>query len=201
MSLASMVDTRLSLQQAQDTHAIGSPDAAGIATNIINQITRWIPTETITIYVVLLALLAPLAGHSPSFTSRWVLFSIITAANPVVVLLLTMARTRGGAAFRFPVFEMTIASVAFAAWAFSLPDTPLSSISGYEIKWNTAILTGTTISIALLANALHKSPHLDQLRIPRPTGRAPRAGAADLPGTSAAPASMARGYGHRHGQS
>jgi hypothetical protein len=43
-----------------------------------------------------------------------------------------------------------------------LPDTPLGSISAYSIKWNTAILTGTTIAIALLANALHRSPHLDR---------------------------------------
>jgi uncharacterized membrane protein len=164
MSLASMVDSKLSLKQTQDPRSIGSPDAAGIATNLISQITRWVPTETITIYVVLLALLAPLAGHSPSFTSRWVLFSVITAINPVVVILLTMAKTKGGDAFKFPVFEMIIASVAFAAWAFALPDTPLSSISGYQIKWNTAILTGTTVSIALLANALHRSPHLDQSR-------------------------------------
>jgi hypothetical protein len=156
-----MVDTKLALQQAQDPHSIGSADAVGIATNLINQITQWIPTETITVYVALLALLAPLAGHSPSFASRWVLFSIITAVNPVVVILLTMAKTKGGDAFKFPVFEMVIAPVAFAAWAFALPDTPLGSISGYDIKWNTAILTGTTISIALLANALHRSPHLD----------------------------------------
>jgi len=164
MTLTSMVDSKLSLQQAQDPRSIQSQDAVGIATNLISQITRWVPTETITAYVVLLALLAPLAGHSPSFTSRWVLFSIVTAMNPVVVILLTMAKTKGGDAFKFPVFEMVIASVAFAAWAFALPDTPLSSISGYEIKWNTAILTGTTVAIALLANALHKSPHAAQLK-------------------------------------
>ncbi len=162
MSLASMVDTKLALQQAQEAQASGGTDAMGIATNLISQITRWIPTETITIYVVLLALLTPpLAGDSPSFTSRWALFSIITAANPVVVVLLTMAKT-SGATFKVPLFEMAIASVAFAAWAFALPDTPLSSIPGYSIKWNTAILTGTTISIALLANALHRSPSLDR---------------------------------------
>jgi uncharacterized membrane protein len=162
MSLASMVDTKLALQQAQDVRSTGSTDAVGIATNLINQITQWIPTETITVYVALLALLAPLAGHSPSFTSRWVLFSILTAVNPVVVILLTMAKTKYGDAFKLPVFEMIIAPVAFAAWAFSLPDTPLGSFVGYDIKWNTAILTGTTIAIALLANALHRSPHLDQ---------------------------------------
>jgi uncharacterized membrane protein len=162
MSLASMVDIKLALQKAQDSTSIESQDTTGIGTNLLNQVTQWIPTETITVYVALLALLAPLAGSSPSFTSRWVLFSIITAANPPVVILLTMAKTRRGDPFKFPVFEMIVASIAFAAWAFALPDTPLGSISAYSIKWNTAILTGTTIAIALLANALHRSPHLDR---------------------------------------
>ncbi len=162
MSLATMVDTKVALEQAQDPNSTNSPKPADIATTLINQITRWIPTETITVYVVLLALLAPAASTSPSFTSRWVLFAVMTAINPVVVVLLSMARTESGDAFKLPVFEMIIASVAFAAWAFALPDTPLSSISGYNIKWNTAILTATTISIALLANALHKSFDLDQ---------------------------------------
>lgn len=158
MSLASMVDTKLALQQAQGPNSIKQAESIGIATELLSQITRWIPTETITVYVALLALLAPLTGHSHNFTSRWLLFSIIIAANPVVVILLTMAKTKTGDAFKFPIFEMIIASIAFAAWAFALPDTPLNSIPGYSIKWNTAILTGTTISIALLANALHRSP-------------------------------------------
>jgi uncharacterized membrane protein len=162
MSLATMVDTKVALEQAQDRNSTNPPKPADIATTLINQVTRWIPTETITVYVVLLALLAPEASNSPSFTSRWVLFAVMTAMNPVVVVLLSMARTETGDAFKFPVFEMIIASVAFAAWAFALPDTPLSSISGYNIKWNTAILTATTISIALLANALHRSLDLDQ---------------------------------------
>lgn len=153
-----MVDTKLALQQAQRPDSTSQPDSIGIATELISQVTRWVPTETITIYVTLLALLAPLTSHSHNFTSRWLLFSIIIAANPVVVILLTMAKTKAGDAFKFPIFEMIVAPIAFAAWAFALPDTPLNSIHGYNIKWNTAILTGTTISIALLANALHRSP-------------------------------------------
>lgn len=163
MSLVSMVDSKLARQQAQDPQAISTPAPVGVSTNIINQITRWIPTETIAIYVALLALLAPLAAQSPSYTSRWVLFSIITAANPVVIVLLTMAKTKSGDAFKIPVFEMIIAPFAFAAWAFALPDTPLNSISGYGIRWNTAVLTVTTVAITLVANALHRSPNYDQI--------------------------------------
>jgi hypothetical protein len=163
MSIASMVDTKLTLQQAQDPRKASPKQPVGVPTNIVNQITRWIPTETITVYVALLALVAPLAPHSPSFTSRWVLFGLMTAANPIVVVLLIMAKKESGDKFKPPVFEMIIASIAFAAWAFALPDTPLSSISGYGITWNAAILTVTTTAITLVANALHRSPDFDQV--------------------------------------
>lgn len=163
MSLASMVDTKLVLQQAKDQHRASPQQPVGVSTNIANQITRWIPTETITVYVALLALVAPLAPHSPSFTSRWILFGLMTAANPLVVVLLVMAKKEGGVKFTLPVFEIIVASIAFAAWAFALPDTPLRSISGYGIRWNAAILTVTTTAITLIANALHKSPDFDQV--------------------------------------
>ena len=100
MSIASMVDTKLTLQQAQDPQKASPEQPVGVSTNIVNQITRWIPTETITVYVALLALVAPLAPHSPSFTSRWVLFWLMTAANPVVVILLTMAKKQSGDRFK-----------------------------------------------------------------------------------------------------
>jgi hypothetical protein len=87
----------------------------------------------------------------------------MTAANPLVVVLLVMAKKEGGVKFTLPVFEMIVASIAFAAWAFALPDTPLRSISGYGIRWNAAILTVTTTAITLIANALHKSPDFDQV--------------------------------------
>ena len=173
MSLVSMVDTNLARRQAKNPDEISPAQPVGVSTNLVNQITRWIPTETITIYVILLALVAPLAAHSASFTSRWVLFSVITVANPVVVVLLAMAKTKNAEAFKLPVFEMIIAPIAFAAWAFALPDTPLRAVSGYGIRWNTAILTITTVAITLIANALHKSPDFDQV-VTKQQGADPR---------------------------
>src|ERR1700679_3174401 len=163
MSIASMVDTKMALQRgvSEDKHEPARP--IGVSTRIVDQITRWIPTETITAYVALLALLAPLSGHAPSYESRWILLGIVAAAHAVVVVLLAMAKNQRGDKLSFPVFEMFIAPIAFAAWAFALPDTPLSSIAHYDLKWNAAILSITTTGIVLLANALHKSPDLDQV--------------------------------------
>jgi uncharacterized membrane protein len=162
MSIASMVDTAVARQQADDPHKVSPAVPAGVSTNLVNQITRWIPTETITIYIALLALLASQPASS-SFTSRWVLFGALVAVNPLVVVLVMMAKSTTANPFKLPVFEMVVAPVAFAAWAFALPDTPLSSISGYDIKWNTAIILVSAVAVTLIANALHKSPDFDQI--------------------------------------
>jgi hypothetical protein len=169
MSLVSMVDTHLANQQGKGGGP-GSPSKpVGVSTNLVNQITRWIPTETITVYVALLALVAPISAHanSHSYMSRWVLFAIVTAVNPVVVYLIYMGKRRSNSdlkALPSPVFAMIIAPVAFAAWAFALPDTPLSSISGYGIQWNTGIITVATSAIWLVAYALGQSPNYDQVQ-------------------------------------
>jgi len=162
MSLVAMVDTGMARRQAGDARKWSPKEPVGVPTNLVNQITRWVPTETITVYVALLALLAPRTPHT-SFTSRWVLFAILTATNPVVVVLLAKAKSTTGTGWSWPVFEMVIAPIAFAAWAFALPDTPLSAFAGYGIRWNSAILTVTTVAITLVANALHKSPDFDQV--------------------------------------
>jgi hypothetical protein len=163
MSIATMVNTRLALAQAADKSIPSPAKPIGVSTGVVDQITRWIPTETISIYVALLALLAPIAKHAPSFESRWILFGIVTAVNPIVVLLLAMAKTVPGDKFGLPLFEMMVAPLAFAAWAFALPDTPLAQLAHYDLKWNAAILSVTTTGIVLVANALHKSPDYDQV--------------------------------------
>ena len=79
------------------------------------------------------------------------------------MILLAKAKTSPRARFQMPWFEMMVAPVAFTAWAFALPDTPLSEIAQYGLKWNAAILMVTTTAIVLVANALHKSPDYDQV--------------------------------------
>ncbi len=122
MSIASMVDTRSCSRAWTKTSPAKS---LGISTGIVDQITRWIPTETITAYVALLALLAPLSRHAPSYQSRWILLGIVVAANPVVVLLLAMAKSQPGDDFSFPVFEMLIAPIALRLGLLPCP-TPRS---------------------------------------------------------------------------
>lgn len=163
MSLIAMADTNLVRRKADDPKQVSPKAPLGVPTDLVNQITRWIPTETITMYIALLALAAPQTAHNSSFTSRWLLFAIVAASNPIVVLLLVMAKSKNRSGFTFPGFEMLVSPVAFAAWALALPDSPLRYVAHYGVRWNSAIVTITTIVITLVANAFHKSPDFDQV--------------------------------------
>jgi hypothetical protein len=166
-----MVDTHMALKMGQDKAVLSPSVPQGVPTDIANQISRWIPTETIAVYVALLPLLAPITTGT-NYTSRWILFGIVAGANPVVVWLIALAKAKSNPGsdlptwqgFSWPIFAMVISVIAFSAWAFALPDTPLSDISGYNTKWNVAIIIVVTTGITLIANALHRSPELDQVQ-------------------------------------
>jgi len=164
MSIAAMVDAKLVREHTQTT---ATP--AGVPTNIVNQLTRWIPTETITLYVALLAVFGPLNATADnlcklSFTSRWVAVAAFAVVSTLLALGLTYGKARAlNKRFTWPWFEMATSPVAFAAWALALPDTPLQSICGYNSAIGAFIVLVTTVSLAVLASILGKSPNYDQV--------------------------------------
>ena len=169
MSLAGMVDTKIARDQGADPGVASPPTPVGVSTSVANQLTRWIPTESVTIYVAFLGLLGTrtvIAGQSIadlSYRSRWFLTAAVTVATPIIVLLITMAKTTRKT-FKWPIFEMAVGAVSFIAWAFALPDTPLNDFKDYDVKFNGAILIAVTLAITLVANALKKSPDLSQVQ-------------------------------------
>jgi hypothetical protein len=141
------------------------PKPAGVSPTVLGQIMRWIPTETITLYVAYLALLNPVVAkagkkvcEAGGFDDRWAGVVVFAALTPVVVLLVYIAKVRGTKQpFRWPVWEMAAATLAFLAWAFALPDTPLLSVCGYKVEIGAFIVLVTTIAIGLVADALGKN--------------------------------------------
>jgi hypothetical protein len=173
MSIVSMVDTHIAAGKGSDTNVVSPSTPVGVATNVVNQLTRWIPTETIAIYVALLPLLGTLAKHNPNYRTHWILFYAILVADPIIVVLigLTKASETDGkfgipkwTGFKWPVFAIVVSMIAFSAWAFALPGTPLGDVDGYNTTWNAAIIIVITTMIPLVASALHKSPELDQVQ-------------------------------------
>jgi hypothetical protein len=183
MSIAAMTDARLQRRRhPQATRArarargVGrepSPPAGSAGREITplpaaNSVARYVPTEAIAIYVAILAgAFGPLKVASGAdlstafdFTSRWLFLagSLVVTAGLVWLLYIGKARSQGGPYREVPLFEMAVAMVALAAWAFALPDTPLADFSFYG-DWLPPVVLGlTTFAIPAVASALGKTP-------------------------------------------
>lgn len=167
MSIVSMAEAKVQRDNPKPNagHIKVQNEPAGVPQSTLNQLMRYIPTESITLYVAVLALFSPLKAPTGktvadlSFQGRWINFAGFCALTIVLVPLLTLTKSRGaGKAFKWPLFEMAVAPIAFAAWAFALPDTPLRTINGYKEAIGAALVLGATVLIGVVADAAGKAP-------------------------------------------
>jgi hypothetical protein len=161
---------------AQAAKAEGTPPPTSVSADPLAQLVKYIPTETITIYVAVQAALGEV--HTPAngsisdadFGSRWIWL--------VAILAITLALTAGlsyraqkdaqaGTKFTWPVFEVLAAGAAFLVWALSLPSTPLRDIRGYNYSaWNSVIILVGTVGIAAAAYVFGKTVSWQKIATP-----------------------------------
>jgi hypothetical protein len=154
-----------SLVEREPAAPAETPQPTGVPATVVGQLVRWIPTETITLYVAYLALLTPITAEAGrricdtgDFTGRWVGLVVFEVVTVLFVLLIYVAKLRGTKQpFRWPLWEMAAAAVAFAAWALALPDTPLQSICSYKVEIGGFLVLATTIAITVVADALGRN--------------------------------------------
>ena len=112
----------------------------------LNVLFGYIPTEIITLYV---AVLGAVGTEGAVTQSEWNAFWIFILASPVVVWLVYGAKLKNadlplplnfGA---WPVWEMSAATLSFAAWAFALPQSPFA-----QFRWYSSALSGVVVLIA-----------------------------------------------------
>jgi hypothetical protein len=209
MSIASMIDAKLVNEWPDERRATGferalglerlverpksepaqTPQPTAVPSTAIGQLARWIPTESLTLYVAFLGVLNPLAGTpracDAGYAGRWAALGAFLVMTVSIVVLVHVAKVRRTLEpFRWPVFEMSVSAVAFMAWAVALPDTPLNDFCGYKAELGAFIVLATTAIIGLVADALGRnvSP-ADPIAAPAPgPGAEPPAGALP-PGT------------------
>ena len=141
-----------------------TPGASALAA-----IVAYIPTEVIILYVAALA--AVRAKDLPSGTSARVTASVVSSASsaelltfiifliitPVIVWLLFAGKVKAAGKLipaspsKWPVWEMSAAIVAFAAWAYALPDSPFSRFSWYTVALGTLVVLVVSTALGLLA--------------------------------------------------
>lgn len=186
MSISGMSDAKLMREQPAHRPATGFERALGlqelverpqpaasqgvtaptVPPTLVGQLVRWIPTESITLYVAFIGLLEPVAapeGTEPckvqgAFDGRAIAMVIFTLLTVLIVVLVHIAKVRRTREpFRWPVWEMTAATLAFVAWAVALPDTPLQAWCGYKVEIGAFVVLFATVFIALLADALGRN--------------------------------------------
>ncbi|NYI58495.1 hypothetical protein [Cellulomonas soli] len=164
--------------------AVGQAVAAGqeavvetptqVTASPLAQLVKYIPTETITLYVAVVAALGEPevpegkelsdADFGPLWLATGILF--------VVTLLLTVglsfrAQKDAGQTFAWPHFEIIASAAAFLVWAFSLPSTPLRDLPGFDYSaWNSVIILGGSVTIATLAYVLGKTVNWEKRVVP-----------------------------------
>jgi len=114
-----------------------APSASGVDT-ALQTVTTFIPTEVLTLYVSAVAALGSIQNSEGHDVGRWIPFYTFLAATPMLVWIAFATKLKASnkpipaAPKRWPVWEMVAATLAFAAWAFALPNTPFVQFTWYS---------------------------------------------------------------------
>jgi hypothetical protein len=178
MSIVSMVDNKViqEMRNSEENAAAAAEVAAaaagepapdpgtptGVPSSVVNQLVAYIPTEVITLWVALIAVLndpKPPVGKAMC-QANWSTHWKLAAAATVVSALLTLGfayrkfADTPGVQFKLPWFGMFAAPAGFLAWAVALPEGPLRSACWYSEPAGALIVTFATVGIATLAYIL-----------------------------------------------
>lgn len=99
-----------------------APLAASSRDNF-EELTKYIPVETITLFVAAMATWSSLAAAFPGIT-KWHIYGLGAILTPVILWLSAFnAFRRSGSTEQFPLpwWRMTAATVAFLVWSLSVP--------------------------------------------------------------------------------
>lgn len=145
------------LREQPSTLALG-----GQTDDLLTQLTKYIPTEIVAAYTAVVGVLPVDAAQRScggDFTARWVAagaFALLTPATVQTVYVIKR-RTAGNLGPQIATFELSVALIAFIAWAALLPLTPLLTWCWWKPSYGTAI--GLTVLLLIgLTGRLHDTP-------------------------------------------
>ena len=165
-----MVDNKVALEKRKGQAAPPPDKPVGVPTNIVNQLVAFIPTEVITLWVALLAVLndpkAPKGKKicQADWSTHWVLAVVFALCAVLLTLGLAYRKFKDtpGVTFKWPVFQMAAAPAAFLAWAVSLPESPLESACWYTQAAGAFIVTSATVLITTIGYILGETQRFEK---------------------------------------
>jgi len=142
----------------------GTPDSQNSVTTALKVIVTYIPTEVLTLYIAVLAAIQD--PNRLSSRSSWIAFYCFLIATPIVVWLVYAAKVRAANKHlpikprAWPMWEMFAATVAYAAWAYGLPESPFKDFT----NWYSPALAGLVVLVVstllgLIAPVIQKPLH------------------------------------------
>ncbi|MBN1301965.1 MAG: hypothetical protein JW995_12185 [Melioribacteraceae bacterium] len=116
-------------------------------------LTKYIPTESITLYVAFMSS-APLLKKELSFMTEAFIYWFLGILTPVMLLLMDYGKKKelkkinSEYTYYPPVWEMTASFIAFLCWALAVPNTPyFSSETGGIVAAMLALFISTFLGI------------------------------------------------------
>lgn len=139
----------------------GTPTAVAGATALLPEkdvlagLTKYIPTESLTLYVATVSSLQAIEDVAPWFTGQ-IAYTIFVAITPLLMLILFL-RTFAVAKQNWklppalwPWWRMTASTIAFAVWALAVPGNPLidaGSATGGVVAGLAAVFVSTILNL------------------------------------------------------
>lgn len=115
-----------------------SPPAPAPERAATDDLVKYIPTESITLYVAGISAISALTTPPDPryFQVLYITFAVLT---PMFLLLIAVGKIRSaGAPFpkpaQWPIWKMTAATIAFLVWALAVPG-PLQALGGENMLW------------------------------------------------------------------
>ncbi len=113
------------------------PTPENSVSTTLKTLTTYVPTETLTLYVALIAAIQP-AQDIKNPISLWVAFWVFFIFTPLAIWI-TYATKIAGDGKKLPIlprywpkWEMLAGTIAYTAWTFGLPDSPFSGFTWYS---------------------------------------------------------------------
>jgi len=140
------------LKDGLEPVAIAEPVQPGPASNALDALTRYIPTESVTLYVASASAMAALQEtFGITAASVYWFFVIFT---PILFLIIFTGKRKEAKLTLFPPinqwpwFKLVASTVAFAVWGLAIPTTPyLHGVAGGSIAAFGALLISTFLAL------------------------------------------------------
>lgn len=170
MSLASLGNNYALRAVAPDVQEVQGAAAAGVPQNAFDALARWIPTETLTLYAGLVAVLNTTLSTNESLAVLLICIFADVVYVWTIAVHKVVATVREGQTFfsefpkHVPGWEIGLSVASFVFWVSAIPGSWPTHWSFWDQRYGLAGVVLAAAAIPFLAAQLNLSPPSAQLK-------------------------------------